>query len=271
MDPCGSVMDILRSHNLTPAEIGEERGTIVPLRWYEAAADAKWFPDFHAFGHPAWEDRDEPPLVGPYCLKWTDWRPRKYPKYPGQHFHGPLEWFRYGIPQAVLDAPRNPDAVYCAAIPRRVFLGGEQEGGSFPVSSQPVQNMLGGEREGGIWVQRGVGPAPFGHCPRCEPNPTPAAVTIHAAGMPPGYGFLEGDFHAPQIAACVYATAYLATGVRYVLTEAPGDWYVVLVQEPGQLAVWWDNGTYRCISGNPFTLQDNAFAPYTPTVEVTVP
>lgn len=121
------VMDILRSHHLTKTRMVRDSGVTTWLRWYPSAPGALAFPEFHAFGDPVWDsDFPEPDGVG--CLpEPLIWRPKRYPAPPGQHWHGPLDWFAHGLPSVPAESPPGTDICGVPAIMSRggVQLAGE--------------------------------------------------------------------------------------------------------------------------------------------------
>jgi hypothetical protein len=100
------VVDILRCHYL-----GRVRGLVVgdqvyEVRWYPTAPGAKALPLYTAFGSAVWEPDVFDHFDGPGELHGrNEWRPKKYAKPPGDHYHGLPEWFLDGLPQSVYDGP----------------------------------------------------------------------------------------------------------------------------------------------------------------------
>ena len=92
-------MDRLRSHMLSRVRLFRGSDLETTIRWFPCAPGAKPFPGWHAFGSPVWEDRrtrDE--FIGPGVLfAGQEWRGKRYPAPPGEHFHGDLEDFLLGL------------------------------------------------------------------------------------------------------------------------------------------------------------------------------
>jgi hypothetical protein len=106
------VTDFAHSCSLVPVRM-TRGGPVTWLRVYRAVPGALAFPFPHAFGSPVWITdyyEDHPPLgiqgpvPGTFAKEESiwEWASCKYPAPPGQHWHGPPEWFLDGIPS---DAP----------------------------------------------------------------------------------------------------------------------------------------------------------------------
>lgn len=94
------VTDFQRFSSLYTARMLEgDDTTTTTIRSYPARPDAKAFPGWQAFGFWQWEPAELEPVQGPQVVRGPSvWRPNAYPKGPGDHYHGPHEWFEYGIP-----------------------------------------------------------------------------------------------------------------------------------------------------------------------------
>ncbi|NJO56134.1 MAG: hypothetical protein HC834_07020, partial [Rhodospirillales bacterium] len=125
-------MDFLASHNLARTQLLQVGDATTWIRWYPALPTAKAFPGWHCTGHPIWQDMLPTPIVGPHCHKFPRiWRGKRYPAAPGQHFHGPLEWFAEGIPPDQLGIG-DPDRR--CGVPVAEALGGGVAGGAAVVA-----------------------------------------------------------------------------------------------------------------------------------------
>lgn len=95
-------MDLMRSHGLSRARLLANSEEETLIRWFPCAPGALPFPDFHATGYPVWEEFPDEFAGAGVFLKDQEWRGKRYPAPPGQHFHGELEWFQAGLPRAQL-------------------------------------------------------------------------------------------------------------------------------------------------------------------------
>lgn len=100
-------MDVLKSHDVTRTRLYRD-GREIWVRWYPAAPDAKTYPGWHAFGHPAWEEEwDRDTFRGPGCLyRGRRWRRKRYPAPPGLDYIGTPDDFEFGLES---DAGMPPD------------------------------------------------------------------------------------------------------------------------------------------------------------------
>jgi hypothetical protein len=121
-------MDVLRSAHYSRARVGSDNDEECLLRWHKCCPEAKAFPDFHFSGDPVWDPHPDEWTEGPGLFDPAEkWAPSEIPCPPGKEFHGKLEWFKFGIPQAVLDdsdtyaQPACPDT--CYAQPMGVGAG----------------------------------------------------------------------------------------------------------------------------------------------------
>lgn len=122
-------MDCLRSARVDTAWVGSDNPTQAEIRWYKCAEGANAFPTFHAFGSPVWEPDPDEWTQGPGVeTEPVRWAPKDIPAPPGQEFHGSLEWYQKGIPQAVLDNPGPWEHPPCV-VPRVIPEGGLKLGG----------------------------------------------------------------------------------------------------------------------------------------------
>lgn len=106
LDPCGMVMDVLRSAHKVSATVSADGLTKTKIRWYKAKPGAKAFPGFHSFGSAVWEPHPDEWTQGPGVESFPlEWAPKDIPAPPGREFHGRQEWYERGIPRDVLDNP----------------------------------------------------------------------------------------------------------------------------------------------------------------------
>jgi hypothetical protein len=130
------VMDVLRSHYRgTVLALEGDETTTTGIRWYPARKDAKAFPHIHAFGSGIWEGPPTAPIYLGELGHGGEWRPKRYPAAPGDHFHGPAEWFAAGIPP---DQLGQGDADRRCGVPAIEDLAGVQLGGAavfYPVTT----------------------------------------------------------------------------------------------------------------------------------------
>lgn len=115
------VVDCLRSFHVVPCRFREDSDELAWVRWYPCAPGAKPLPFPSAFGSAIWESRtlwDNSDLgmrfpIPPGSAKDPapyHWRRAAFPAPPGQHWHGPVEWFQRGVPA---DAPREYRRDWC--------------------------------------------------------------------------------------------------------------------------------------------------------------
>jgi hypothetical protein len=105
MNPCGMVMDFLRSCHRRNAVMFANDGTPVTIRWYFCAPGARPFPALHAFGSTVWEYPESlRPSLGESDFTLT-WDKGHNPGYPGLRFQGAISWFQEGIPPDVQVLP----------------------------------------------------------------------------------------------------------------------------------------------------------------------
>lgn len=124
IDPCGQVMDMLRSYHLTRTRMTSDTGEEFWVRWYPCAPGALHYPDWHAFGSPVWEEDLEDNFEGPGCFHQPlCWRGSTYPAPPGQEHHGPAEWFEFGVPSHLLQPAIIADLCGRTAIDPRGGIG----------------------------------------------------------------------------------------------------------------------------------------------------
>lgn len=110
-------MDVCRTGSKLNAWVGADNDTQVEIRWYKCAEGAKVFPAFHAFGHPMWEPHPDEWIRGPGVDTLPfEWAPSVIPAPAGDDYHGPLEWYQKGIPQAVLDDPEPFEREPCQPV-----------------------------------------------------------------------------------------------------------------------------------------------------------
>lgn len=130
-------MDYGRSSSIQRARLYRGSDRISLIRWYPAAPGAKVFPGWHAFGHPAWEDAEErDQFTGPGAfLSGQEWVGNRYPAPPGQHFHGPADWFLDGIP---LEEFQDEFPVSTCGGPIAVGAGGVEVGGNSPFATPSI-------------------------------------------------------------------------------------------------------------------------------------
>lgn len=97
-NPCGMVMDTIRSAYRTKIRPFRDSDEEVEIRWFFAAPEAKDFPGEHRFTSGNWE-LDKPSWNGPGEVKGAS-RPwsngERPPQLNGQHFCGKLEDFQRG-------------------------------------------------------------------------------------------------------------------------------------------------------------------------------
>lgn len=105
-------------HRAAPPEPGT-----VKIRWYPARPDAKPLGLWTWLSGPDKEDNVQDPFSGPGVLRRNGGlAPNTFPQAPGQHFHGPAEWYENGIP---------PDAIgTCVGDEDCFMFTVETEGGA---------------------------------------------------------------------------------------------------------------------------------------------
>jgi len=95
------IVDALRSHHALTSVAYSDSGERVWLRWYPTVPEAKPLGLWTWSGDPVWESGGHEWTEGPGIdLPPNEWRRKRYPAPPGQHYHGQPEWFETGLPYA---------------------------------------------------------------------------------------------------------------------------------------------------------------------------
>jgi len=264
-------MDFLESHHLTPAEMGTSPGLVADLRWYPCAPGALAFPEPHAFLNPVWEDTPERWRSGPGCYPFTEWRQKAYPAPPGQHFHGPLEYFQTGIP---------PDAVPPDVLPADCGFGSAPlEGlaiadGQILLIVHPGPSLIygaGGSAEGGAAeFTPGENAPPWGACSFLPEGRTTATLRLSMTGWPSPYEGFNGTHVMSQVAPCrwLWGASFHDSFQLDWYPEA-AEWTVLWVGGDTNSA-GWSSSTYDASVPTVFTLGGEVGGPVAPmTVTVT--
>jgi hypothetical protein len=115
IDPCGSVVDFLRSPHRTSVRFVED-GEPVTIRWYRAKTDARLIPFPTIYGSQVWEsDAVLSPHIGPVSRDF-DYVRNVDLNYRGKCVQGHPEWFREGLSASEFaDAIANPSPRWCCS------------------------------------------------------------------------------------------------------------------------------------------------------------
>lgn len=246
------VMDHVKSFGLMRCRIFADSDEEILVRWYPARPDAKVFPGWHAFGHPAWEDaegRDQ--FVGPgMILEGQEWRGSTYPAPPGQHWHGELDWFEHGLPSRPVETPAS-----LCGVPLVVSVGGVEVGGTSAVAAPSVTA-----------------------CGNCTAGAFPIYIVRVRGVVPvsPGAPDVNGDWPVTWQSACTWQ------GPRVLLFGAAELFWQFVIGNPrkrtqlrpvpgtGSVAIYDTNDPWNCWTHLPqtFTAGDAAWDWSAATVEV---
>lgn len=127
IDPCGMVMDVVRTAYERDCKFFRANDTVIPVRWYRAPETAKFFPVAHKINSLAWYSSPwDAEGVGEVYAAISKWKSGFTPPTAlGQDFCGPLEYFRQGCEfNPFNDTPRDQwgVAIECGAGDPNVLL-----------------------------------------------------------------------------------------------------------------------------------------------------